>query len=95
MCPECHRFICIESCPSYSGHSPEKGNAVLSCTFCDFPIWKEDKFYSIGVRPFCRECLENASFDDLMLAFKFKTPQDLLCALGAVSRTAFHDSEEC
>lgn len=87
MCPECHRFICEESCPAYNGRSAERGRAFLFCSLCAAPIRRGEAFYSIGVRPFCAECLEGAESDELMKLFKYKTREDLLCSLGAVART--------
>ena len=94
MCPECHRMICEPGCPAYVGRSPSRGRAILFCEFCGFPIWKGDKYYSIGTKQFCRSCLEGASMDDLMVAFKLKSASDVLLALGAVSRVAFRQEED-
>lgn len=87
MCPECHRFICEESCPAYSGRSSEYGRAHLFCSLCGSPIWHGDRFYSIGVRPFCAECLEDTVAQELLSLFGYKSREALLNSLGAVSRT--------
>ena len=94
MCPECHRMICECFCPAYSGRSAEGGRAVLYCRLCEAPIWQGDKYYSIGVRQFCRDCLEEASMEDLLGAFKLQSPEEVLNVLGAVSRVAFGQEEE-
>ncbi len=88
MCPECHRFICEEGCPAYRGRSAERGRALLRCSLCSVPIWHGDRFYSIGVRPFCTECLEDMVCDELMSLFGYGRREALLASLGAVSRTA-------
>ena len=86
MCPECHRFVCEEGCPAYRGRSAERGRPLLFCSLCDTPIWRGDKFYSVGVRPYCRECLEDKFSDELVSLFGYGSREAILEALGAVSR---------
>lgn len=89
MCPECHRFICEESCPAHVG----RGRAHLFCTRCDAPISGGEAFFSIGTRPFCAECLGEADVDDLQRLFKYPSRAALLEALGAAARVAFFEGE--
>ncbi len=88
MCPECHRFICEESCPAFVGRTRSRVGARRFCTLCGDAFADGEKFYSIGTRPFCAACLEGADVDDLQKFFKHKNREQLLGALGAVSRTA-------
>ena len=94
MCPECHQMICPPGCPAYSGRSAERGKAIIFCEFCGFPIWSGDRYYSVGTRQFCRNCLEYASMDDLLAAFRASCPTEILQTLGAVSRIANRQEEE-
>ena len=94
MCPECHRIICEPWCPAYSGQSTERGRAILFCRLCEAPIWQGDKYYSVGVRQFCRSCLEEAGMDELLGIFRLHSPEEFLNILGAVSRVAFSQEEE-
>ncbi|MBO5306305.1 MAG: hypothetical protein J6B12_06030 [Clostridia bacterium] len=89
MCPECHRFICEESCPAYRGRNAERGKALLLCSLCSSPIWKDDRFYSIGVRPFCKECLEERVSDELVSLFGYESREALIEMLGGISRIAY------
>ena len=89
MCPECHRFICEESCPAYVGRSPERGRPHLFCSHCHAAIAGGEAFYSVGPRPFCSECLEGADADELQRIFKLPSREALLSLLGAASRIAF------
>lgn len=93
MCPECHRFICKESCPAYSGRSPESGRALFFCSLCGAALQRGEKFYTIRTRAFCQECLEEADSDELMKLFQYKCREDLLNSLGAVSRIALMSKE--
>lgn len=89
MCPECHRLICEEGCPAYRGRNVERGRALLFCSLCEQPIWRDERFYSIGVRPFCKECLEETVCDEQLSLFGYQDRESLLERLGAVSRTAY------
>ena len=93
MCPECHRFICEESCPNAVGRAILRGRPHLFCSRCRTPIAGGDKFYSIGIRAFCTECLEDADADELQSLFKYQTREELIGALGAASRIAFVKEE--
>ena len=92
MCSECHRFICQEGCPGYRGHSAERGRALCSCHLCGAPIARGDRFYSVGARPICCECLEDLDLCELARVFGFATREDLLLALGACLR---HGEGDC
>lgn len=93
MCPECRRFICEEGCPLSIGRTPERGKPHLFCSHCRAPIAGGERFYSIGTRAFCVECLEQTDLDALVRLFRFQSHQDLLDALGAASRLAFSEGE--
>lgn len=93
MCPECHRFICEESCPNCVGRTPRRGRPHLFCFRCREPIGGGDKFYTVGARAFCTECLEEADMDEMQSFFKFQSRKELLSALGAASRIAVFEGD--
>ena len=94
MCPECHRFLCEEGCPAFVGRARGRVGVRRLCTLCGEELEDGEKFYSIGTRPFCAACLEGADADDLQKFFHHKSREQLLSALGAVTRVAVRE-EEC
>lgn len=88
MCPECHRIICEEGCPAYSGRSPEWGNILFTCRRCHTPVGEEEPFYSIGPRPYCRDCLTEVTLEELLPLFGIADREELLLMLGALPRHA-------
>ena len=93
MCPECYRFICEEGCPNRVGRTSRRSRPHLFCTRCREPIEGGVKFYTVGTRAFCAECLEEADMDEIQAFFKIQSREALLYALGAASRIAVSEGD--
>ncbi|MBE6529938.1 MAG: hypothetical protein E7680_05010 [Ruminococcaceae bacterium] len=64
MCQFCRQLICPPFCPNASGNDQAYGGT--QCRNCGSTLSEDGFHYLSHGKPYCRECIENASPDDLV-----------------------------
>lgn len=64
MCQFCRQLICPPFCPNADGNDRAYGDAL--CRNCGAKLPKDGFHYLSHGKPYCRECIEGATPDDLV-----------------------------
>lgn len=61
MCAMCGSYPCVNRCPNAPEPKP-----VYTCSWCNEPIFEEDKYMDTADGPVCKECIEGMTVSEFM-----------------------------
>ncbi len=79
MCEICGREICPPRCPNY------EESRVARCAGCGVRLLEGDGYYETNGKPYCEECINGASLEELVRICETET-EEVLGELGLCHR---------
>lgn len=61
MCAMCGSYPCVSRCPNAPDPEP-----VHTCSWCNEPIFEEDKYMDTADGPVCKGCIEGMTVSEFM-----------------------------
>lgn len=80
MCELCGKWACPPQCPSYDTAR------VARCVSCDAAFEEGEVYYEMDGKPYCVECVENATMEELVRICETDDFEELLGKLGLTRR---------